>query len=231
VQERRRVFGRNKLPEIRMKSFLELIWDAMKDPILIVLTIAGIISMMLGLFVPEPKPTAASNATLPSHEEEGSHAGWVEGVAILVSVVIVVFVTAVNDLRRERQFQELKRQQESTRECNVIRGGKQIHINVDEVVVGDVLILNLGAILPADGVLIHGSHVSCDESALTGEPIDIHKSDDKDPWLLSGSSLKAGHGTVSFYYYAGIRVFSGDPPLPTRPFPGLYPFPKTITSS
>jgi len=185
-----------------MKSFLELVWDAMKDPILIVLMIAGIISIILGLTVSEPKPTAAPGATLsPEEEEEGSHAGWIEGVAILVSVVIVVLVTAVNDLQKERQFQQLKQQQESTRECDVIRGGEQIRINVDEVVVGDILMLNLGAILPADGVLIHGSHVSCDESALTGEPIDIHKSVDKDPWLLSGTSLKAGHGTVSFLRY------------------------------
>ncbi len=66
-------------------------WDALQDLTLVVLIIAGIISLILELTVGEEKET-----------------GWIEGVAILVSVIIVVLVTAVNDLQKERQFQALQ---------------------------------------------------------------------------------------------------------------------------
>eukprot|EP00051_Salpingoeca_urceolata_P001296 m.39842 g.39842 ORF g.39842 m.39842 type:complete len:1317 (-) comp11313_c0_seq1:125-4075(-) len=177
IAARQHAFGRNQIPGVVPKSLLQLMWEALQDATLIVLIIAGAISLLLGLTVEEDTETA-----------------WIEGAAIMVSVVIVVMVTAINDLQKERQFQELQAQQETQQLCKVIRGGKQVTLQVSELVVGDVLLVQNGSILPADAVLISGAEVRCDESALTGESLEIEKTLDKDPFLLSGTAVKNGTG-------------------------------------
>lgn len=92
--DRFRIFGRNTLPEPRSKSFLKLLWDAYNDRIIILLTIAAVISLSLGVY------EAASGQ---------SQVDWIEGVAVCVAIIIVVAATAGNDWQKERQFAKLNR--------------------------------------------------------------------------------------------------------------------------
>jgi Ca2+ transporting ATPase len=117
-------------------------------------------------------------------------------VAILVSIVIVVMVTAVNDLQKEKQFKDLQAQQSKSQLADVIRSGEHLRIVYEEVLVGDVVLVGPGLVLPADGVLISCNNIQTDESALTGESHDIRKSLDENPWLLSGTAVKQGSGTM-----------------------------------
>lgn len=77
---------------------------------------------------------------------------------------------------------------ENNQHVELLRGGEAHKLSPKDVVVGDVLRFGVGDILPVDGILVEGSDVKMDESALTGEPNLIAKSVDKDPFLLSGTS-------------------------------------------
>ncbi|KAI4887051.1 hypothetical protein NFI96_002117 [Prochilodus magdalenae] len=119
-------------------------------------------------------------------EDEGeSEAGWIEGAAILLSVVCVVLVTAFNDWSKEKQFRGLQSRIEQEQKFQVVRGAQVIQLPVADIVVGDIAQIKYGDLLPADGILIQGNDLKIDESSLTGESDHVRKSADKDPMLLS----------------------------------------------
>jgi len=70
--------------------------------------------------------------------EEDKHHEWIEGLAILISVIVVVFVTAFNDYTKERQFRGLQSRIEGEHKFSVLRGGESHQIFVGEIVVGDI---------------------------------------------------------------------------------------------
>ncbi|GIX93450.1 plasma membrane calcium-transporting ATPase 4 [Caerostris extrusa] len=121
-----------------------------------------------------------------------SEAGWIEGVAILVSVVIVVLVTAFNDYTKERQFRGLQNRIEHEHKFSVIRG-EVMQIPVSDIVTGDICQVKYGDLLPADGVVIQSNDLKVDESSLTGESDHVKKGEDHDPMLLSGVLVSKVH--------------------------------------
>ena len=152
-EDRLRVYRDNTLPERKADSVFVLIWRAYNDKILILLTIAAVISLALGIY-----ETVAGD----------SGVDWVEGVAICIAILIVVTVGAANDYQKERQFIKLNKRKDD-REVKVIRSGKSVQISVHDITVGDVLHLEPGDAVPADGIFISGHGVKCDESSATGE--------------------------------------------------------------
>lgn len=93
-EDRIRVFSQNRLPARKSTGFFKLLWIAYNDKIIILLTIAAIISLSLGIY-----------ETL----DGGTGVDWVEGVAICVAILIVTVVTAANDWQKERQFAKLNK--------------------------------------------------------------------------------------------------------------------------
>lgn len=78
-------------------------------------------------------------------EDEGeAEAGWIEGTAILLSVVCVVLVTAFNDWSKEKQFRGLQSRIEQEQKFSVIRGGQLVHIKISDIVVGDIAQVKYG---------------------------------------------------------------------------------------
>jgi P-type Ca2+ transporter type 2B len=69
---------------------------------------------------------------------------WVEGVAILVAVLVVVTVTAFNDWRKERQFRGLKNKIEKEHQASVLRNNQTVQIPVTELLVGDLCFIKYG---------------------------------------------------------------------------------------
>ena len=202
--ERKRVFKDNRLPEKKSKTFWELAWMAYKDKILLLLSAAAVISLALGIY----ETFAPDSGDEDSSEEEPS-VEWVEGVAIVVAILIVVLVGALNDWQKERQFVRLNRKKEE-RNVKVIRSGSRQEISVYDINVGDVLLLEPGDMIPVDGIFIEGHNVKCDESSATGESDLLRKypGDDvyralengedvrkMDPFILSGAKVQEGVGT------------------------------------
>jgi Ca2+-transporting ATPase len=189
------VFGRNVLPPKKPKSIWRLAWITLQEAVLIMLLVAGTISLALGIY-----------ETVGIHHEPGepTPVDWVEGVAILAAVIIVVVVASHNDWQKEKAFVKLNTRKDN-REVKVLRSGRSMLINVHNVVVGDVLYLEPGDLVPVDGVFISGHNVKCDESSATGESDALRKTagavvfdtewkgtKERDPFIISGSRVTEG---------------------------------------
>ncbi|XP_011844295.1 PREDICTED: plasma membrane calcium-transporting ATPase 1 isoform X1 [Mandrillus leucophaeus] len=196
LERREAVFGKNFIPPKKPKTFLQLVWEALQDVTLIILEIAAIVSLGLSFYQPPEGDTALCGEVSVGEEEGEGETGWIEGAAILLSVVCVVLVTAFNDWSKEKQFRGLQSRIEQEQKFTVIRGGQVIQIPVADITVGDIAQVKYGDLLPADGILIQGNDLKIDESSLTGESDHVKKSLDKDPLLLSGTHVMEGSGRM-----------------------------------
>lgn len=199
-------YGRNVLPEKKAKSLLKLMWIAFQDKVLIILTVAAIVSFALGMYQTFGQP--------PEYDDEGNEipkVEWVEGVAIIVAVLIVVVVGAVNDWQKEKQFVKLNKKKED-RKIKVMRGSKPEQISVHDLLVGDLLLLEPGDMLPGDGVLVKGFDVKCDESAASGESATLTKHEaDKVTKLIeeTGNELDPTSKKLDAFLLSGGKVVGG----------------------
>uniref|UniRef100_A0AAY4E036 Calcium-transporting ATPase n=1 Tax=Denticeps clupeoides TaxID=299321 RepID=A0AAY4E036_9TELE len=197
LEKRHTAFGKNFIPPKKAKTFLQLVWEALQDVTLIILEIAAIISLGLSFYHPPGGDSDLCGQASGGAEDEGeAQAGWIEGAAILFSVIIVVLVTAFNDWSKEKQFRGLQSRIEQEQKFTVIRKGQVIQIPVAEIVVGDIAQIKYGDLLPADGIMIQGNDLKIDESSLTGESDQVRKSLEKDPMLLSGTHVMEGSGRM-----------------------------------
>lgn len=178
IEDRQRIYGTNLVEKPGSPSILDLLMDALKDFTVLTLIGAGGVSMGLELWL------AA---------KEGRDANIIESVSILLAVSVVVMVTVGNNWQKERQFQALEQVQ--SKSCvRAVRNGEELQLPVEDVVVGDVLMLETGDILCADGVLIRGFDIKVDESHLTGESQEVAKDPRTSQALYGGSKLLSGVG-------------------------------------
>ncbi|XDA86673.1 hypothetical protein R6Z07F_016410 [Ovis aries] len=197
LEKRKQIFGQNFIPPKKPKTFLQLVWEALQDVTLIILEIAAIISLGLSFYHPPGENNEGCATAQGGAEDEGeAEAGWIEGAAILLSVICVVLVTAFNDWSKEKQFRGLQSRIEQEQKFTVVRAGQVVQIPVAEIVVGDIAQVKYGDLLPADGLFIQGNDLKIDESSLTGESDQVRKSVDKDPMLLSGTHVMEGSGRM-----------------------------------
>ncbi|KAJ2766257.1 plasma membrane calcium, partial [Coemansia nantahalensis] len=199
-QGRRAVFGRNVLPEAQTVTFWQLLCAAYDDRTLIMLTIAAAVSLAVGVY----------DDTLGSHRDDEVKVGWVEGAAIFLAVLVVCFTNAINDYQKEKQFQKLNAKKED-RTVKVRRDGCEVEIGVQEINVGDILLIEPGDIIPVDGVFLDGHNMTCDESSATGESDAIKKGtldQGRDPFILSGAKILEGVGSM-VVVAVGPRSFYG----------------------
>ncbi|KAK6470517.1 plasma membrane calcium-transporting ATPase 4-like isoform X5 [Huso huso] len=197
LEKRHLEFGQNFIPPKKAKTFLQLVWEALQDVTLIILEVAAIISLGLSFYHPPGGNSEQCGQVSGGIEDEGeAQAGWIEGAAILFSVIIVVLVTAFNDWSKEKQFRGLQSRIEQEQKFTVIRKGQVIQIPVAEIVVGDIAQIKYGDLLPADGILIQCNDLKIDESSLTGESDHVKKSVENDPMLLSGTHVMEGSGRM-----------------------------------
>lgn len=136
---REEYFGSNALIEPPSKSLWEIFVGCFEDETLRLLIIAAIASLIIGIIT------------------EGWAKGWYESVAILVAVMIVVTITTINDYSQEEQFRQLFRKSQN-RVVKVVREGKLIEIDSQQLLAGDIFEINTGLIVPADALLVerHG---------------------------------------------------------------------------
>ena len=189
---RREEFGSNQLELDKPASFFELCLEAIQDPTLIVLLVAATVSLGTGIY-----------QSVIHHDNE-----YIEGLSIILTVIVVVLVAAGTDYMKDKQFRQLS-DVASDIKMEVQRDGKTKAISIRDLVVGDILWVKYGDLLPADGILIDGSQLMADEAALTGEPILIPKSVATAPFLLSGTKIMEGSGkalivAVGKYSQAGV---------------------------
>jgi len=147
VEQNRRKHGRNVLEEKQPPSFAARFFAQFKDYMVVILLIAAAISFVMSII-------------------EGS-ADYMDPIIILVIVVVNATIGVVQESKAEKALEALKSMSSPT--VKVRRGGIIDTIKVDELVPGDIILLNTGDLVPADARLIQSAALKTDESALTGE--------------------------------------------------------------
>ncbi|KAI4377205.1 hypothetical protein MLD38_014873 [Melastoma candidum] len=174
--DRKNLFGANTYPRKKGRSLWRFLWEAWQDLTLIILIVAAAASLVLGI------------------KTEGIKEGWYDGGSITFAVALVIVVTAVSDYRQSLQFQNLNEEKRNIR-LEVVRAGRRVEVSIYDIVVGDIVPLNIGDQVPADGIVIAGHSLAIDESSMTGESKIVHK-DSKDPFLMSGCKVADGNGSM-----------------------------------
>lgn len=161
VEKSRAEHGENQFTREKPKSILRRIWEALCEPMMIILLVALAITIAVQIV----------SVCM------GGEFDWIECVGIVVAIVISVAISVVMEHRSAKAFEALSRIGEDTL-VKVVRGGEVTLIPQKEVVVGDILCVETGAKLPADGRLIESTQLQSDESALTGESMAVKKDAD-----------------------------------------------------
>ena len=152
VLESRQKFGDNKIIEAEPETFLDKFKDAFGDPMIkLLIAIACIMAIMAFL----------------------GYAEWGELIGIVISVLLVTGISAKTEMSSDNEYRKLKDGAKKEL-CKVYRNGKIVEIEVDDVVVGDRIIIQSGDKIPADGVLCSGA-IAVDNSALNGESEECKK--------------------------------------------------------
>ncbi|EPY28246.1 Ca2+ transporting ATPase, plasma membrane [Strigomonas culicis] len=196
LAQRAALYGANTLPEDPPLTFWQVYRAAWDDSMIRLLTAAAIVSLALGLTVPEPGETAVDYKT-----------GWIEGFAILCSVLIVTTVSSVNDYRKEQKFHKLT-EENAAQPIRVLRDGQEQTVDVTEIVVGDLVNLSPGLVTPVDGFYVRGLSVVIDESSVTGEN-DPKKKNAQAPIILTGTVVNTAEDAFMLACAVGERSFGG----------------------
>lgn len=177
IKMREETFGANYVAPPKPKTIFHLIWEAFQDITIMVLTGSGVLSIILSIFVGDHPET-----------------GWIEGACIIFAVLVVTIVTAINDYQKEKQFRSLNAVKEDEK-IKVIRNGQPCEVSKFSLVVGDIVRVDLGDIIPGDGIVFDEKELKLDESAMTGESDLLTKNAQK-PFLLSGTKVMEGLGKM-----------------------------------
>ncbi|GAB2218814.1 hypothetical protein Droror1_Dr00002047 [Drosera rotundifolia] len=177
LAQRRDVFGVNKYHRPPKKGFMGFVIEAFKDTTIIILLLCAVLSLGFGI------------------KQHGPKEGWCDGGSIIMAVFLVVVVSSISNFKQCRQFGRLSDQSGDIR-VEVIRDGRRQHTSIFDVVVGDVVRLKIGDQIPADGLLVSGHSLKVDESSMTGESDHVEINDNTKPFLLSGTKVMDGYGTM-----------------------------------
>ena len=184
----RQKYGENLLTPPAKEPMWKRFITKFEDPLIIILLVAGIFSIAISFY-----------------EYYGLHEGtevFFEPVGIFIAILLATGMAFFFEEKANKAFSVLN-QVNDEEPVEVIRNGNTTQITKREVVVGDVVRLNTGSEVPADGVLLQAISLNIDESSLTGEPIchkSTHKADfDKDAtfptnYVLRGTKVMEGHG-------------------------------------
>lgn len=193
VEESRRLHGANVLTPPKEESLWRLFLDKFKDPLIIVLLMAGVLSVLISCY-----EYFALN-----------QAGTVffEPVGIFMAIFLATGLSFYFEKKAEDEFKILN-QVNDDELVQVVRDGNPTEISKKDVVVGDILILNTGQEIPADAVLLESTQLNVDESTLTGEPM-AAKTTDPDHFdpeatfpsnhVMRGTRVMEGHGVAEVF--------------------------------
>lgn len=188
VLESRKKYGVNILTPPEKEPLWKQFLEKFTDPLIIILMIAGVLSIGISFY-----------------EYFGLNEGFTvffEPIGIFVAILLATGLAFYFELKADKEFAILN-QVNDDELVEVIRNGNATQIPKKDVVVGDIVIINTGAEVPADGELLECVSLNVDESTLTGEPM-CHKSVDEkdfDPdatyptnHVLKGTKVMEGHG-------------------------------------
>lgn len=192
VELSRKKHGSNEIPDSEPITFLEAFKETFGDPMIRILLFIAALMFVMFFF---------------------GYSEIYEPAGTILAVLIVAFVTAKTSISSDSKYRQLKNDSKKD-QCKVYRNGAITVIDVDDVVVGDQILLQSGDKIPADGLLVHG-HLSVDNAALNGETEECKKTaasaDFPFPEQLTGDTFVDAHSL-----FRGAVVFDGDGVLEVR---------------
>ncbi len=192
VEASREKYGSNMIPDSEPTTFWQEFKETFGDPMIKILLVIAAIMIVMFCF---------------------GYADIYEPVGTIVAILIVAFVSAKTGVASDTKYRELK---DSTKKdtCKVIRNGLVTIIEVDDVVVGDKIILQSGDKIPADGILVSG-HLNVDNSALNGEAEECKKTE-ADPSFELPDDITGDTFVDKHSLFRGAVVFDGEGVLDVR---------------
>ena len=179
--------GKNKLEEAKGKSLIRRFFEQMMDPMILILIAAAVVSAVLAVI-------------------EGE--GFTDVIIIMAVVIVNAILGVYQENKAEKAIEAL--QQMSAATSRVLRGGQALTVHSEDLVVGDIVLLEAGDAVPADGRLIEAASLKIEEAALTGESVPVTKETgalsknnngqvplgDRKNMAYTGSSVVYGRGTM-----------------------------------
>lgn len=191
VEKQREKYGSNKLPEKKLKTGFQFFMETFEDRLNQILLAMMIVFTVLAVF------------------GQGSYS---EPIGVAVVLLAIASIGMNTGLKSQKSTKELK-DRTSVHYCNVIRNGKIEHINTNDLVVGDLVIIQSGEAIFADGYLVEGN-LSVDNSVLNGESEPCKKTalDKEDSPIAFGGQRKADSSdyTNSYALFSGTTVTDGE---------------------
>ena len=152
AEKRREKYGANKLKEAEKPTLLQRFLEQLKDPMLLILIAAAGVSAVTNYI---------------------SQESFTEVFIILLVVLLNAVLGVVQESKAEAAIEALQTMTAAT--CKVMRDGKQVTLHSDELVPGDIVILEAGDAVPADGRILESASMKIEEAALTGESVPVNK--------------------------------------------------------
>ncbi|KAH7856912.1 hypothetical protein Vadar_006814 [Vaccinium darrowii] len=177
ISRRNEAFGSNTYRRPPAKNLFYFVWEALRDPTILILLVCAALSLGFGI------------------KEHGLKDGWYDGGSIFVAVFLVLAVSAISNFRQNRQFVKLSKVSNNI-QVDVVRNGRRQQVSIFDIVVGDVVCLKIGDQVPADGLFINGHSLLVDESSMTGESDHVEVNLTQNPFLFSGTKVADGFGRM-----------------------------------
>ena len=192
VEQSREKYGSNAIPDSEPTTFWEEFKETFSDPMIKILLAIAALMIVMFFF---------------------GYAEIYEPLGTIIAVFIVAFVSAKTGVASDTKYRELKDNTEKDK-CKVHRNGVVTVIEVDDVVVGDKVLLQSGDKIPADGILIDGA-LKVDNSALNGEAEECKKTA-ADPSVQLADDITGDTFVDKFSLFRGAVVFDGEGILDVR---------------
>ena len=167
VEESKAKYGTNRLSEVAGETFMDKLKGNFDDPMIKILLVALVVNVVIFIL---------GAVGLIEQAVE-----WYEPIGIAVAIALATLVSTFSEYRNENAFQKLQ-EEASKITCKIYRNGSIQEVAIDDIVVGDAIMLQAGDKVPADGILIDGD-IKVDQSVLNGEAKEAKKIAIPDGWV------------------------------------------------
>ena len=167
VEESKAKYGTNRLSEVAGETFMDKLKGNFDDPMIKILLVALVVNVVIFIL---------GAVGLIEQAVE-----WYEPIGIAVAIALATLVSTFSEYRNENAFQKLQ-EEASKITCKIYRNGSVQEVAIDDIVVGDAIMLQAGDKVPADGILIDGD-IKVDQSVLNGEAKEAKKIAIPDGWV------------------------------------------------
>jgi len=184
-------FGRNTLTPPERDPWWKLLLEKFEDPTIRILLVAAVISLSM---------TLLEKYVLHHHD-----ASFIEPVGIILAVLLATLAGFFSEMKSAGEFELLNKVKDDIR-VKVLRDGQIVEISINDVVVGDLVRLDLGDKVPADGVVVDAMNLLIDQSVMTGESVPVEKHHTGPGTIVPGSLEKLDE---SHHVYRGTMISDG----------------------